>query len=240
MKLKAIVLFLFTIFVLNPVFANQIQESIINVDMQAKKEVAPDTAVIRFFVENSGINLADLKAKNDKIVSSAISNIKASLVEGEEIKTIAFSVRNIYNYKDKIRVFQKYEVKNGFEVKLKDLSKISKIIKIAMDSDVKIVDGLTFSLDKPNDYCNDLIKQASLDAKKRASLTALALNAQLSNIKSIHPYCSVNNASSRPRFYTNSLSMKADSSVSESTYSETIEPGIITISANVNLVYYLK
>ena len=63
MKLKAIVLFLFTIFVLNPVFANQIQESIINVDMQAKKEVAPDTAVIRFFVENSGINLADLKAK---------------------------------------------------------------------------------------------------------------------------------------------------------------------------------
>ena len=45
---------------------------------------------IKFYVENSGINVTDVKAKNDKIVNTAITEIKKKLKADESVKTIKF------------------------------------------------------------------------------------------------------------------------------------------------------
>ena len=137
--------------------SNEVQESIINTEATVNQEIMPDTAKIRFTVENSGLNIADLKDKNDKVVSSAMNAIKATLAQNEQIKTIAFNVRNIYSQKDKITVFQKYEVINSFEVKLKDLDKISKIINLAMQHGVKNVSNVSFIVENNENICNQMI-----------------------------------------------------------------------------------
>ena len=115
LKRFALSLLFFGIFSL-PLFAHECncQESLINTEATVNREIAPDTAKIRFSVENSGLNLDSLKEKNDKIVNSAIVAIKAQLNKDESIKTTNFNVRNVYSYKDKVRVFQKYVV-YGFE-----------------------------------------------------------------------------------------------------------------------------
>lgn len=226
---------------ISPVFAlNEDNSSFLNVEASVNRELAPDTATIKFYVENSGLNLSDLKEKNDKIVNAAITAIKKNLTAGETIKTIAFSVNNVYSYKDKVRIFQKYEVKNGFEVKLKDLSKLSQVIKVAMDNGVKNVGQLNFSVMEGENACNEAMADAIKIAKNRASQLSNAAGTQISRVKNINPYCSLNSNFVQPRYYQNSMKMMSAGVSEDSAAIETIEPGTINIRAGVNMTYYLK
>ncbi len=219
-----------------PVMAEM--ESTVSVDSRISKEYTPDTVKIRFYVENSGQNINDIKQKNDKIVNDATTKLKAKLNSNEKITTIAYNINNVYSYKDKVRIFQKYEVKNGFEVKLKDLNKISEIIKIATDSGVNRVGDLNFYLEDNEKNCNELLSQVTKNAKARAEIVAAAAGSSILKVKSINPYCNTN--SSSPRVYYNKMSLGADSMMESSSAPQVIEAGSINISASVNMTYYLK
>lgn len=222
------------------VCAADAQESTVSVDYMMTKSVAPDTVTIKFYVENSGMNINEIKEKNDKTVNETIAKIKAQLKEDEQVKTIAYSINNIYSYKDKVRIFQKYEVVNGFEVRLKDLTKVSKIIKIATDNGVKRVEQLNFTLENAQNECNQLLADTVKGAASRASYVADALGTSLNKVKSVNPYCSVN-SSYQPRYYQNAMKASADSAGSaESSAIEAIEAGEINLRANVSMTYYLK
>lgn len=219
----------------------QTKESTLSTEYTVNSDIAPDTVKIKFYVENQGINLADVKEKNDKIVNAAINEVKKKLGANESVKTIAFRVNNIYSYKDKVRIFQKYEVTNGFEVKLKDLNKASEIIKIAMDNGIKRVDNLNFSIEDGQKICNEMMAQAISGGKQRAEYLAKAAGTSIDKVKNINPYCSLNNNYVQPRFYSNA-SMKAESSMdgASGTVMDVIEPGAINVRASVNMTYYLK
>ena len=239
MKSKFLVAFLAFSLAFVPVFASYIQESILNVDASKVTEISPDTAIIKFYVENSGINLAEIKEKNDKTVNTAMNAIKAKLSSDETVRTIAFSVNNVYSYKDKIRIFQKYEVKNGFEVKLKDLSKISEIINIAMNNGIKNIGDLSFTLADSEKACNAALNETIKIAQTRANAITGNLGVQLGKIKSINPYCSVSANNPTPRYYANSFSAKAQDAA-EGSVIDSIEPGMVSIRSSVNMTYYLK
>ena len=220
--------------------ADSVLESTISSEANQNREVAPDTVKIKFYVENSGMNLSDIKEKNDKLANDAITKIKAKLAQNEQIKTIAFSVRDVYSYKDKTRIFQKYEVTNGFEVTLHDLDKISSIIKLAMDSGVKRVDSPVFSIENSESICNELLAKAAKSAKNRAYTIAQAIGSDLSKPKSINPYCSVN-SNQTPRYYNTMMAkISSDGAGAESAALDVIEAGTINIRASVNMTYYLK
>ena len=216
-------------------------ESIISTDATVNREITPDTAKIRFTVENSGLNLANLKEKNDKIVNDAIGAIKKELNQTESIKTVNFSVRNVYSYKDKVRVFQKYEVQNGFEVKLKDLDKVSKIINLAMEHGVKNVSGVNFIVENSENICNEMMAEAVKIGKNRIQYIANAAGTTIDKLKSINPYCSLSSSHVQSKsFRVNSTNAMMDSVAQGSNSLDTIEAGTINARANVNMVYYLK
>jgi len=218
----------------------QTKESTLSTEYTINSEVAPDTVKIKFYVENQGINLTDIKEKNDKIVNTAIAEVKKKLGANESVKTIAFRVNNVYSYKDKVRIFQKYEVTNGFEVKLKDLNKASEIIKIAMDNGIKRVENLNFSIEDGQKTCNEMMAQAILGGKQRAEYLAKAAGTSIDKVKNINPYCSLNNSFvTQPRYYSNA-SMKAEAADSAGSVMDVIEPGTINVRASVNMTYYLK
>lgn len=226
-----------------PLFAEEVKfEPVIYSQGTFSDEVAPDTARIKFYITNTGLNVSDIKEKNDKIVNDATTKIKAKLTNKEQIKTIAYSVRSVYSYKDKIRIFQKYEVKNGFEVKLKDLSKISEIIKIATDAGIKEVGQLNFALEDSEEVCNKMLAQSAKMAQKRALTIANALGEQLGKAKEINPSCSLDSSRvMRSKVYANSFGAMTDSvNASENTVIDVIEPGSLNVRSSVNITYYLK
>lgn len=236
---KALIFLFSTVLMLNFVsFAIEQNESVISSDGVVNENFAPDTARIRFYVENTGMNVADIKAKNDKTTTEAITKLKAVLKTNEEIKTIDFSIDSVYSYKDKVRVFQKYVVRNGFEVKLKDLTKVSDVIQIAMSAGVKEVQNISFSIENSEEICNDLIVKAGIIAKNRAMKLSSALGEQLDKPKSINPYCSLsaNNRHYQTKAFMNSV---ATDGISEAS-TGAIQVGDMNVRATVNLTYYLK
>ena len=202
-------------------------------------EIQPDTVKVRLYVENSGKNLSDIKDKNDKTVNTIINEIKKQLKNNESVKTVSFRVNDVYTYKDKTRVFEKYTVSNGFEVKLKDLNKISQIIKIAVDNGATRVDNLNFYIENSESTCNDLISQAAKIAKNRANVVAEAAGASILKVKSINPYCSLNSNYVHSPMRANMMAKSADSVENEAAI-ESIEPGTIAARASVDITYYLK
>lgn len=237
-KKLAITFLVFGLFVPFAV-SNECHESVINTDATVNREVVPDTAKIRFMVDNSGVNLNSIKEKNDKVVNDAIVAIKSILNQNESIKTISFNVRNIYSYKDKVRVFQKYAVSNGFEVKLKDLDKVSKVINLAMENGVKNVSGVNFIIEDTETVCNQMMAEAIKMGKKRIEYLSNAAGTSLEKAKSINPYCSLSQNHTQPRI-NKAYEMSADSASIGNVDLETIEPGTINVRASVNMVYYLK
>ena len=219
-------------------FALEEKTSTIHVETSATKQIAPDTAKISFSVENFGINLNDIKEKNDKIINSAIGEIKKLLNENESIKTTAYRVNNVYSYKDKIRIFQKYQVTNNFEVTLKDVDKVSKIIDTALANEVKNVNNINFYLEDSNSICTDLITEATKHAIHRVNKIAQSANAQLDKINTLNSYCSTNSVAPK-RYYMNTFKADGAAESVDSTVS-TIEAGEINTTARVNLIYYLK
>jgi len=217
-----------------------VQEATISADVSVNSDIAPDTATVRFTVENSGTNIADIKAKNDKIVNTAITEIKKKLTADESVKTITYRVNSVYSYKDKIRIFQKYEVTNGFEVKLKEIDKVSEIIDIATNNGIKTVNGLNFTLSDGEKVCNELMAKAIKTARSRADYLSAAAGTSILKIKSINPYCSQNSTYVQPRMLSNASMKAMGASADEAAVVESIEPGTINVRAGVNMVYYLK
>lgn len=231
---------LFASLVVAPAFCAEVQESIISTEASVNRDIAPDTATLTFYVENTGINLNDIKQKNDKIVTEAISAIKAILGQDEKIKTIAFNVSSIYSYKDKVRVFQKYQVQNGFEVKLKDLDKVSQVINLAMDKGVKRIGNVNFSVQDTEKICNEMMAEAIVIGKARIEHLVKAAGTTLDKPKSINPYCSLSRNHVPQNRLMKAYSTNAVADSIEAAGQETIEPGTINARANVNMIYYLK
>ena len=238
MNKKFALLALFVTFMSFKLMAHS-QESTLSTDASINQEVAPDTAKIRFYVENTGSNLEDIKQKNDKTVNEVVSKIKQKLNQNESVKTIAFRVNNVYANKDKSSIFQKFQVTNGFEVKLKDLNKISEIIKLAIDNGVTMVDRVDFSVEDGEKVCNEMMTSVISVAKNRAQTVAKASGAEILKIKSINPYCSLTTNYVQPKFLNTSLERAMDSASMGGTI-ETITPGTISARASVNMTYYLK
>ena len=140
----------------------------------------------------------------------------------------------------KVIIFDKYQVRNGFEVKLKDLDKISSIINLAMDNGVKNVGNVNFSVENSEDICNEMMAEAIRIGKNRVDYLAKSAGASLDKVKNINPYCSLSSSHSiSPRTYK-MANATMDSAGAEESIMDTIEPGTINARASVNLIYYLK
>lgn len=237
---KKLALFALLITFLGFNFNTLAQESTLSTEAVINQDVSPDTAKIRLYVENTGSNIEDIKQKNDKTVNDVISKIKQKLSPNESVKTIAFRVNSVYSNKEKSSLFQKYQVTNGFEVKLKDLNKVSKIIKIALDNGVTMVDRVDFSIEDGEKVCNELMTSVISMAKNRALTVAKASGNELLKVKNINPYCSLTTNYVQPRFLNSSLAKTADMASSGGSMLETINPGTISARASVNMTYYLK
>lgn len=216
-------------------------ESVLSVSSTFEKDYTPDTAKVSLSLTNSGMSIKDIKEKNDKTIVEVMALIKKELGQNETIKTTKYSVNPVYSYKNNTRIFQRYEVTNGFEVKLKDITKISNIIKVATDNGIKNVGDIRFYIEDKEKISNEAIQEAIKMAKARANVISSAAGVQILKIKSINVRTSLDNSYSAVRYLASSnLMYKSMDAAASETVSQPIEAGDIRVNATANIDYYLK
>jgi len=203
----------------------------ITVSATETAEVTPDTATINFAVETYDINSKVAADKNNQITEKAIKAIKQELASDEKavVQTKNYNIKpNYKNQSDKIEL-KNYTVTNTIYVKTSDISKVSKIINIAMANNVTRIGSLNMYVDNVESYYKDLSECAIKKAKKNALQTAQALNQKLKGVKVIHVNV----------YQPGSNSVKCDA-LKMGTTTTPIETGKIKLSVSVNAEFYVK
>lgn len=215
----------------------------ISVWAEATEEAVPNMAKITLSVETSDKDIAKVTEANKKAANDSIAAVKKLLnaQNGETVKTLAFNVNPEYRYKDGTRIFVQYTARNSYEVKIKDVSKLGKIISAALANGANVVSNLSYSLDTNEAACNKLIQQASALAKTKADSAANALGTSITGVKYANIQCSTNEFH-QPR-YNMSLKSAGNAMAMEDAATDAgvpAESGTIKFRATVDASFFVK
>lgn len=202
----------------------------------AEDDYAPTMAQVNFYIETSNKNLVAATDENKKISQKVLEAVKKELSAKEEVKTVSFNAQPEYSYKDNKKNFEKYTVSNAYQVKVKDISKIGKIIGTALDAGATRIEGLNYTLDATEDVCNKLTAKALTEAKGRAENVAKTLGMKLGGVKQISTYCNVNNNYYPQYRMMSAMAKDANGSTGSSIQTEA---GTINVRATVDAQFYI-
>ncbi|MFP3908258.1 MAG: SIMPL domain-containing protein [Archaeoglobaceae archaeon] len=225
--------------VANPSTAQQDQEKIneLHVSGSGEVEVDPDQVIIELGVEVTEDTAQDAREKNAQQTNSVIRAIKAMGISEDQIETIRFS---IYEENKDPRVKEEngdqneekvsYRAVNTIRIISNDTDMAAEIIDTAISSGANDVDRVSFTLQKATrDQAREqAIKKAIEDARKEAQNVVQEMSLTLDQPVNIEVY-----STGIPR-----LAMeRADAGTGTGTTSTPIEPGKVTVTANINVIY---
>ena len=210
----------------------------VSVSYTAEKEVSPDTVEVSIAIRTDDKKtMQEAVRKNKELSDKVYAYLKGQITptNGDYLKTANYSASPSYVYNNNKRILDKYEVSNNIIVHTKSLDKISTIIDKSLELGATTVDSLNFSLSEKDAQCAELLSNATKQARKAAAAGSTVIG-----IRNIDTSCSFN--SSRPRYYANSLMMKAApmADSAEAGSGLNIESGTIKVYSNVNANFYLK
>jgi uncharacterized protein YggE len=205
---------------------------------QAEVSAAPDMAVISAGTVSEAKTARAALTANNEAMAKVIATIEAASVENKDIQTSNFSVQPKYVYPKASSSGEQqpprisgYTVSNSVSVIVRDLAKLGAIMDAVVSSGVNQMQGLSFTIAKPEPLRDEARKQAVAAALARASLYAQAAGVKLGPILSI-------SEAGGPRPPQPVARMAARAAVAEA--SVPVAQGEQSISATVNIVWELE
>ncbi len=218
-----------------PSFAYDMPEKTIAVSGRGIVTAEPDTAQISLSVVTSNKDAAKAQEENNIIYSKVCEGLKAAGIKEDDIKSTWYYVYTERDYENNNEVTG-YRVENSFTVKTNDKDNAGKYVDIAVSSGATEVNGISFSIENPQEYYDLALKQALLNASNSAETIKEAIGADNLSIYSIEEQ------SSRFSYSTTNGVFEEKAVADYSAGSSASMPTEITyddieITANVNAVY---
>lgn len=140
----------------------------------AEVSVAPDICYMSFTVQTRHKSAAMAYRNNNELMNKVNEALKAEGIPPKDIQTIHFSISPQYHYeKDSYKeIFDGYLVSHTLYVKVRDLSKVSDILDVAVEAGATRVSGVTFTVENPKKYLEDARIEAIKAARKKAEVIA--------------------------------------------------------------------
>ncbi|MDO9126643.1 MAG: SIMPL domain-containing protein, partial [Parvibaculum sp.] len=188
-------------------------------------------AYISTGVVTEGKTAAEALAANTKAMAEVFAGLKDAGIAEKDMQTSQFSVYPVYEQQEPQRQPQTpkiggYRVQNQLTVTVRDLAALGGILDKVVSLGSNQMNGINFSIDKPEPLLDEARKDAVKDALRKAKLYAGAAGVSLGQIVSISE-----NGSGMPQpYYAKDMMMRAEAS------SVPVAAGEQTITASVNLV----
>jgi len=196
--------------------------------------VAPDMAVISASVVTTGEDAAKVLSGNSSAIARVIEAIKGEGIDAKDIQTRGFGIYPRYDH-SKSNARQPdivgYEIRNGIEVKIRDLTKLGDLLTLTVESGANSVDGIRFEVSDPGKKLDEARKQAVAASRHKAEVFAAAAGANLGAIISI-----TETGIEMPR----PVMMRAEGMMTAKANSVPVEAGEEIIGANVTISWTLN
>lgn len=153
---------------------------------EGKVEVTPDTAYVDagITVDNRG-TVEEVQKTVNTINDKIISSLRDLGIEKADIKTSNYSVYPNYKYENNINAISGYNGNSTVSIKVRDTQMTSKVIETVTAAGANQIQGVRFSIDKPEVYREEARNKAIANAKEQAQNLAKDLGLKLGKIVNI-------------------------------------------------------
>lgn len=208
----------------------------ITVNGTAEVYASPDVGVITISVKSENIDIAKATNENSTTMNGIITFLKGEGIDQKDIKTTGFSINPRYEYEMKTgkRNLAGYEITQNVNVKIRDLTKIGKVISESTSLGANDISSLSFIIDNDEQIKEQAKELAIKDAKDKAQKLEKELGIKMVRIVSY-------SEGSYPMYDSYyGVGGGAEMKVSSSITPPTIETGQNKITSNVSITYSIR
>ena len=208
----------------------------ISVNGHASAEVAPDMATLYGNLEKRATVAEAARESLAKDMASFRHMLLGQMIAGQDVQTVRYTLQPEYNYEKNKRRLIGYVARADYKVKIKDLEKLGAVIDKSIACNF-IIDRVEFGLNNRSLYENSLLEEAVTNARGKAAVVARAGGRTLGRL--IHAGFSTSGNASHT-MNRNMMMAKAASLDTAETAPTELDPGVITVNANVDLEFALE
>lgn len=193
-------------------------------------EIQPDTAIITIAVVTQNKSALEAQQENARRSDAVQRAVKAVAGAGAEIKTGGYSLQPQMDYRPNMPpTITGYLARNSVIVTLRDLTKVGTVIDEASRAGANNIDGLSFTIREDREVRARALSEATRAALEKAQTIARSLGGRVIRVLEVQEGGII-----RP--VPQDVYVKAASRVAEAAPPTPIEPGKLTVSANVQML----
>lgn len=217
-------------------------ERTINVSGSASVNVVPDRAMIRLGVQSNAASVDQVEAQNSALVQKVIQALIKSGVEIADISTDYYVVEPVYENYDSLYI-KGYRINNMIAVTVKDVSRTSKLIGIALKAGANQVQGVEFYTSELRTYRDQAREMAVKAAAEKADDLSASAGARRGCVLTINEntwsYYSGGWYGSNQNLWTQNAVQNVTGGASSTSVDEPISLGKVSVKAEVSITYSL-
>ena len=199
----------------------------ISVDAQATR--VPDVATLSTGVVTQAADANSALRANAEQMTGVMAAVKAAGIAERDVQTTGINLFPQYRYaENQPPAITGYQASNTVNLKVRDLSKLGKVLDALVASGSNQINGPSFEVDEPESAYDEARRNALQKAQARADMYAKALGLRVRRIVSISEGGGFNPPGPMPMMKMATMDARAESPVS---------PGETALSANLNVVF---
>ena len=208
------------------------QGTLLSVSAEASAHRVPDVATLSTGVVTQAADANAAMRTNAQQMDKVMAAIRAAGIAERDVQTSGINLNPQYKYVENASPsIVGYQASNTVNVKVRDLSKLGKVLDAFVEQGANQINGPSFEVDKPDEAYDEARVAAIRKAQARAQTYADALGLKVRRIISIGE-----GGASFPRPMPMLRAMAADAGFAKET---AISPGESTLSVNIEVVFEL-
>ncbi|MDI6857288.1 MAG: SIMPL domain-containing protein [Dehalococcoidia bacterium] len=169
------------------VATEQAQNLGIAVTGEGKASGPPDVVVLTLGVSVLAPTVKEARDQATDAMSKVVDSLKSNGVEDKDIQTSQFSIYPEYDYREGEDTLRGYRLTNVATAKLRDIDRTGEALDeaVAAGGDLTNVQGISFTIDDPDELRDQAREEAVADAKAKAERLAELSGVGLGKVISI-------------------------------------------------------
>ena len=215
-------------------YAVAADSTLLSVSATAEASRVPDIATISTGVVTQAADANAAMRANAQQMDKVREAIKAAGIADRDVQTSGINLHPQYRYaENQPPTITGYQATNTVNVKVRDLTKLGKVLDAFVASGANQVNGPSFEIDKPDEAYDEARRAALEKAQARAEMYAKTLGLKVRRIVSIDEG---SGGFRPPVMYGGIRAMAADAGMAKET---SVSPGETTLSVSIDVVFEL-
>ena len=209
------------------------QQRGISVSGQGIVQGSPDVATISLGVSSLANTVGEARTQAAASLTAMIDSMKANGVEDDDVQTTQLNIQPEYDYTDGRQILTGFRVTNAVNAKLREIDRTGEVVDEAVEAggDNTTINGITFSIDDPEELKRQAREAAVADARARAETLAQASGVTLGD-----PVTISETSFAQPMYYSGA-EIAADTGAGAPVPATPIEAGELDVVVDVSITW---